>query len=243
VTADSCIELDLARMAIYRLLSLCLAEPRSDRFGLRSDASIRQSALAAGEALREGLAARELALAPGEIEPECMDIEAQLKWLDQPREQTLADYDAVFGLMVPRNCPPYESEYCRQTFSVFRSQHMADIAGFYRAFGVEPSLVTRERPDHISLELEFMAYLIGKQLRAAESGLPGAAADAAICRDAQVKFVREHLAWWLPAFAMTLRGRGDCRPNEFFQTGYDALRRDRANAFRIHRRRANPVAN
>jgi TorA maturation chaperone TorD len=56
------------------------------------------------------------------------------------------------------------------------------------------------------LELELMAWLIAKERYALEQGDE---AHAVVCREAQVRFVREHLAWWLPAFAHALRRRAD----------------------------------
>jgi nitrate reductase assembly molybdenum cofactor insertion protein NarJ len=109
-----------------------------------------------------------------------------------------AQYERIFGLMMSKKCPPYETEFCPQTFSVFRSQTLADVAGFYRAFGVEPSRDKPERDDHLSLELGFMAYLIAREENASETE------QITICRNAQKRFAREHLVWWVPAFARAL---------------------------------------
>jgi len=114
-------------------------------------------------------------------------------------------YGSIFGLVVSPDCPPCETWYCRQTFSVYRAQHLADIAGFYRAFGVEPEL---ERPDFIGTELEFMAWLIRKELHARETYGP-TSDQAEVCRDAQRTFLEDHLAWWAPAFALALRKAAD----------------------------------
>jgi len=69
---------------------------------------------------------------------------------------------------------------------------MADIAGFYRAFGFE---VSGERPDHIVPELEFLALVLVKEAYALMAGDVG---GAEICATARGKFVAEHLGRWLP---------------------------------------------
>jgi hypothetical protein len=88
---------------------------------------------------------------------------------------------------------------------------LGDIAGYYRAFGLEPSSESPERHDHISLELEFMAWLNTKTLYAMEEGDSD---NGILCRDAQVSFLDEHLAWWATAFALALRKKADGIENE-----------------------------
>lgn len=65
-----------------------------------------------------------------------------------------------------------------------RAQDLADINGFYRAFGLETD---KDRPDSLPCELEFMHYLIFKELNAQSEE------KSFLCQDAQKKFFREHL--------------------------------------------------
>ncbi len=84
---------------------------------------------------------------------------------------------------------------------------MADIAGFYRAFGIEPSRSSPERPDHLGLVLEFLAFLLLKK-RLALAALdhdPEAGEQASVCEETERAFFCDHLAWWVPAFAAGLR--------------------------------------
>jgi TorA maturation chaperone TorD len=73
-------------------------------------------------------------------------------------------------------------------------QQLADIAGFYRAFGFQ---AVGERPDHLAVELEFMALLYVKE---AHARLSGSTEGAAICSESRRKFMADHLVGWLPAF-------------------------------------------
>ena len=68
-----------------------------------------------------------------------------------------------------------------------RAKQLADIVGFYTAFGVEPNL---ERPDALPNELEFMHYLILKAQNADD--LPDGAGKRDVCEDAQRKFFSTH---------------------------------------------------
>ncbi|MFQ5417224.1 MAG: molecular chaperone [Myxococcota bacterium] len=76
-----------------------------------------------------------------------------------------------------------------------RTFEMADVAGFYKAFGVEvdPAGV---RVDHITSELEFMNLLAVKESIALQE--EGDGEHARICRDASRAFLRDHLVRWAP---------------------------------------------
>lgn len=106
-------------------------------------------------------------------------------------------YAALFGHAVRGKCPPYELEYGAGEI-VQRAPDLADIAGFYAAFGLAAADGAAERSDHASVEFEFMSVLCAKEAHGLEHG------DAELvrsCREAQRAFLRDHLALWIPAFA------------------------------------------
>jgi TorA maturation chaperone TorD len=82
-----------------------------------------------------------------------------------------------------------------------QSQELADIAGFYRAFGFQTGGTVRERPDHLAAELEFMYLLALKEAYAAANSMPE---QVEICVDAQRKFLQDHLARWIGSFCRSL---------------------------------------
>ncbi len=82
-----------------------------------------------------------------------------------------------------------------------QSQEMADIAGFYQAFGFRTGSVVRERPDHLATELEFMYLLALKEAYAEQHSLYEM---VEICVDAQRKFLQDHLARWIRQFCKSL---------------------------------------
>lgn len=94
----------------------------------------------------------------------------------------------------------YETEY-GLPHEFRQSQEMADLNGFYRAFGFSIGGPVRERPDHLAVELEFMYVLALKEAFAAEQAMME---QVEICRQAQRKFLQEHLSRWLDWFAQSL---------------------------------------
>lgn len=196
-----------AREQVLRLLALAASDPASKRFARVADADFLELARAAGDYLAAEHEGRDVELAPGEAPPRDLDLSSLVDALRARREQLEEDHVRVFGLVVSKECPPYEVQYCPQTFSVYRSQQLADIAGFYRAFGVEPGRDAPERADHIACEIEFQAWLVAKERHARSRSGDDWIERAELCLDAQARFAEEHFAWWVPAFASALRRR------------------------------------
>lgn len=95
-------------------------------------------------------------------------------------------------------CPADESMYVRRD----KGAILADICGFYRAFGFKPAAVNHEKPDHVVTELQFVAVLLVMLGGAIRSGDEQA---ARITREALAAFTAEHPSEWLPLFAGRLR--------------------------------------
>ncbi|MCB1127422.1 MAG: molecular chaperone TorD family protein, partial [Verrucomicrobiae bacterium] len=112
-------------------------------------------------------------------------------------------YIVAIGHAARGSCPVNEIEYGDlKADPLFQPHRLADLAAFYRAFGLEPSPEADERLDHLSVELEFLGVLAAQEA-AAETGPPNLT-GLAVCRDAERKFLREHLGRWTPAFARRL---------------------------------------
>jgi DMSO reductase family type II enzyme chaperone len=115
----------------------------------------------------------------------------------------LESYLAAFGHAARGRCPLNEIEYGDlKADPLFQPHRLADLAAFYRAFGLEVAEDAGERPDHICLELEFMCVLAAKEAYGLEYQF--SSEDLGACRDAQKRFLREHLGRWTPAFARRL---------------------------------------
>ncbi|MEE8558058.1 MAG: molecular chaperone TorD family protein [Myxococcota bacterium] len=121
---------------------------------------------------------------------------------DADLEQLRRDYESTFEPSGGLRCSPNETSHAPNSpqEAMVRTFEMADIAGFYRAFGVEIAPGT-ERVDHVGAELEFMHLLAVKELLAEQSGDPE---HAEICRDASLAFLRDHLIRWMPKLGQSL---------------------------------------
>jgi len=125
-------------------------------------------------------------------------------------------HSQVFTLSSSPDCPTFETAYLA-TDMVQQTQRMADINGFYRAFGVD-AVETGFRPDDICVELEFMGFLCRKQVYAAEH--LGAPRVGQTLR-AERMFFREHLGRWGGALGRRIALRAAHDP--FYSPLGDAL--------------------
>jgi TorA maturation chaperone TorD len=202
--ADSDLAVTMARQALYRFAALSFVDPRAGSWEqlnrLRDDPVLLEAA-----ALMRGLPeARPPEYGLGESAIELLEPRLVLELLPDSQHELNSQYENTFGLLVSGNCPPYETEYINSKYAFQRSNGVADISGFYHAFGLTTSDEYPERPDHIVLELEFMATLIGLERRARAEKPHFRTDRQQVCRAAQSRFLQQHLAWWIPAFAKLL---------------------------------------
>ena len=198
---------DLARECVYRFLSALATDPYNPEWERARDSRGHELAITAMDVLRAQAERNPTPLTFGELGAEALDFRPLVSELARPAADHRADYDRSFGLVIPKECPPYETEYHPPAQTFLRSQQLADIAGFYRAFGIDPGGAVHERPDHIALELEFAALLLTKKRLVLDD--PSVREQADICDEALRDFVRDHLSWWVPAFAAGLRRKAD----------------------------------
>ena len=89
---------------------------------------------------------------------------------------------------------PYEGSHVVGTAGGI-TPRLADIAGFYRAFGMG---VSGERPDHVVAELEFLALALLSEADAIDRGQHD---RAEVAGDAIRSFLRDHIGMWIDAWA------------------------------------------
>ncbi len=121
------------------------------------------------------------------------------------REALVEQFQRTFGLVVAGAHPAYATEYLPAQQSVQRSQMLADLAGFYRAFGLQPAAGRSDRPDSLVWQLQFLAWLFALERQALERSDPKSPEQIAVCCDARRRFVEDYVAFWLPTFCRSLR--------------------------------------
>ena len=194
VTTDT--DLALARSVLYRGLTL--------GFSLPSEASLAQLASAEARAALEQAAAL-LDSCRVAAEPLGPGIRAfgstPAGGLPVLRRSYARLFGHSHGLV-----PPFETEYGGEV-SFRQPQELADIAGYYLAFGLKPAAGVDERADHVACECEFMDFLARKEALVAASARDSAAGAEAgeqreiICEAAR-GFLRDHLGHFGRTFAV-----------------------------------------
>jgi DMSO reductase family type II enzyme chaperone len=177
VTSGS--EATLARSLTYRLLSQAFAYPLPGAVSQLVEEDL-ELALAGKASMPAGV-------------PEALDAYAAAL-RDVVAEDLETAYRDAFSHIHSADCPMFETDYGAR--DVWRQSNvLADIAGFYRAFGIREH---GERPDHVSAEFEFLHLLAYKQ---AWAEARGEQEHLALCRDAERTFLRDHVLTWIPGFA------------------------------------------
>ncbi len=115
-------------------------------------------------------------------------------------EELVSEHSRLFEPRSKLQVPPYETEYTlaeSPQHALSQPAHLSDISGFYKAFGLAISEERPDRVDHIATELEFMHGLALKESIAIEGN---ETEHIEIVRDAQLKFMNDHLGRWTGQF-------------------------------------------
>ncbi len=126
----------------------------------------------------------------------------------QPEAELLEDlaveYAALF-LGPGGHISPHESVHA-ETSGVLWGQSTGEVKRYIEAAGFAYDPECHGLPDHISVELEFMAALAGEEARAFRDGDYSAASN---CLKYQKEFLADHLGEWAPAFCRQVTERAE----------------------------------
>jgi nitrate reductase assembly molybdenum cofactor insertion protein NarJ len=147
-----------------------------------------------------------------------------------------ADADALPGVYVRHflagsTCSLHETAYGDGRRIAGRPVELADVQGFYEAFGFGQSARHPDLPDHLCAELEFLSLLLLKEAYARHGDWPR---RAALTRAAAAAFLRDHLGRWIPSLARAI-AEHDAEPYASLAALLDA-----AVAAQCRRRRVTP---
>lgn len=189
------IDLALARSVLYRPLALGFARPTEESLDMLASAEARQ-ALAA--------AARLLDACGGPAAPLLPVVEELLAGEPGTLGARRRAYGRLFG-HAHAPVPPFETEY-GPGGNQGQAQQLADIAGYYLAFGLRPAVRLDERVDHVACLCEFMDFLARKEayLLSAPAGSDDAGEQIALVRGATRSLLRDHLGRFGRAFGTRL---------------------------------------
>ncbi len=109
-------------------------------------------------------------------------------------ERHVVEHSRLFVGPFKLLAPPYGSVYMED--GKFMGDSTLDTGNLYRQEGLD--IVLKDAPDHISVELEFMYFLVLKEAEAHENDN---LEEAARLHDRQESFLRVHLGRWVGQFA------------------------------------------
>jgi TorA maturation chaperone TorD len=136
--------------------------------------------------------------------------------------RTAEAHTSLFNLPADRaSCPPLGCDYLSERGGTMFDE-LARLDGFYQKIGIEPRAYIRERPDHLSVELEALGVLALVEADAGEG--PEEVVQAA--RQAAERFLRLHVLCWFPRFRERVRANDSL--------GTYACLADAAHAFLAH---------
>lgn len=137
----------------------------------------------------------------GEFLPILKRLEENLR--DQTGGSLFTQYNHLFSAQGGIKVSLYETDHTKETpqHALCQGYELGDIAGFYKAFGLEVSEDSPDRGDFIASELEFMSFLAAKEAMTIKSGQ---AENLEIVQDGQNKFIKDHLGRWTQSLSKSL---------------------------------------
>jgi len=168
----------------YRFLSACFCQPQKNVF-------------------QEEKVLQNLTKSLHKICPEAALFSASMEEsiLKYGNEELLVEYSRLFIGPFGVIAPPYGSVYLDGEQRVMGDSTM-EVIRRYRNEGLSGSADVRELPDHVAVELEFMSYLVFKEIHALET-TDLRAADEAV--EKQESFSGEFLRRWIPPFCERIK--------------------------------------
>ncbi len=178
-----------ARSTLYGFVSTLFSDPESEKFSMMKNPKFQKMVLNSCLQFDENN--------ESELSGAFQKVISMVNELN--RETIQNENVSIFGHTLSKQTAPYALEHLKSTDVFFRTQKLADLNGFYQAFGMEVECV--ERADHIATQTEFLSYLILKELVAIKKNLEE---EIEICQKAFIDFHQEHFFDWAKMFSENL---------------------------------------
>jgi len=181
-----------ARSTLYGVVSALFSDPESEKFSMLTAPRLQECVL------NECLQLEELDdQKKSNLLRSFKKLIAKLEKLGL--EKIKDEFVGVFGHTLSKQIAPYALEHLKSADVFFRTQKLADLNGFYKAFGVEVESI--ERADHISTQTEFLSLLLLKELMASQNELCD---EKEVCETAFTNFQNDHFWDWVVMYAENL---------------------------------------
>lgn len=134
------------------------------------------------------------------------DVSPELRALGEKTfAQSLKDMEMEFHRVLGSGgIPALESSYDDNALAG-RGPLLADVRAFYEAFLYQPEKPPAELPDHIAVELDFLAYLA---MKIAFAHHENQAQEEQTTKDAYERFLQQHVCEWVARFAAQIAASG-----------------------------------
>jgi len=181
-----------ARSTLYGAVSALFSDPKCEKFAMFMTPVIQGCVLDACFQLEEQDNRKKSTLS--------RSFQKLMTKLDESKiEKIMNEFVDVFGHTLSKQIAPYALEHLKNSDVFFRTQKLADLNGFYKAFGMEVESI--ERADHISTQTEFLSFLLLKELLAVQNDLHD---EKEVCEKAFADFNNDHFLDWVEMFAENL---------------------------------------
>ena len=175
-----------AKSTLYGFVSTLFSDPESEKFSMMKNPEFQKMVLNSCLQFDENN--------QSELSGAFQNVISMVNELN--RETIQNENVSIFGHTLSKETAPYALEHLKSTDVFFRTQKLADLNGFYKAFGMEVESI--ERADHIATQTEFLSYLILKELVAIKKNLEE---EIEICQKAFIDFHQEHFFDWAKMFS------------------------------------------
>ena len=188
-----------ARSTLYGAVSALFSDPKCEKFAMFMTPVIQGCVLDACFQLEEQDNRKKSTLS--------RSFQKLMTKLDESKiEKIMNEFVDVFGHTLSKQIAPYALEHLKNSDVFFRTQKLADLNGFYKAFGMEVESI--ERADHISTQTEFLSFLLLKELLAVQNDLHD---EKEVCEKAFADFNNDHFLDWVDMLAENLATHVDSR--------------------------------